>query len=436
MCRIHWLLGCMLAFASCSNDPSQSEGTAMSKPATSSPEQALSTKARADASSASEEDRKALAQSNRAFAFNLYAELATQRAGNLFFSPYSISSALAMTYAGARGKTAEEMRSTLHFTLPDERVHAAFNASAQQLTAPVADAAGDFVPFTLDMVNAVWAQRDKNFLQSYLDTLATNYGAGVRLLDFGCDTEASRRTINEWVALQTHDRIMELLRREDLSDTTMLILTNAIYFKARWTHAFAKSRTKDGTFHAPSGDQTAPIMHGALSTLYTRGDGFQTVQLPYEGSSSEMLLILPDAGKLAAVEAELNEGLLSSIASQAQAYDVTLSLPKFSFDTRLSLADTLIKLGMRRAFTENADFSGIDGDLGLLLAAVIHQAFVAVDESGTEAAAATAVIFAGSSAPPPQPQVEVDVDRPFILALRDRTSGDLLFLGRVSSVTP
>jgi serpin B len=289
-------------------------------------------------------------------------------------------------------------------------------------------------PFTLEVANALWAQRGHSFLGSYLDILATHYGAGVQLLDFMNNAEGARLTINAWVEDKTHDRIQDLLQKGDLTPDTAFVLTNAIYFKAKWRFEFDESATRDAPFHAVGGDQTAKMMQRGLNTTYARGDGYQAVKLPYAASSTDMVLILPDAGKLADVEARLNDALLTAIDEQASGYMVNLSLPRFRFESRFEVANVLSKLGMPDAFTNAADFSGMDGTRDIQLSKVIHQAFVAVDEKGTEAAAATAVIGVVTSAPAPMPAVDMVVDRPFIAIIRDRAHGDILFLGRVQSV--
>lgn len=425
------------------NPPSKNQGGSpapkggdASKPPVA-PEQALSLKQRVTTPAVSDADRKALADGNRAFAFDLYAALAKPDASNLFFSPHSVSSALAMTYAGAKNKTADQMRATLHFTLPDERLHAAFNALDQALTAKPTTGSDAPAPFTLEVANALWAARGKSFLAPYLDTLATDYGAGVQLLDFATDTESARKTINGWVEDKTRDRIKDLLHMGDLTRDTAFVLTNAIYFKGKWSSDFNQSATQDAPFHAPGGDQTAKMMHRVLAASYARGDGYQAVMLPYAASSSEMLVILPDAGKLTQLEAKLDDSLLTAIDKAAAGYMVTLSLPRFSFESRFEVADVLSKLGMPDAFAASAaDFSGMDGARDISLSKVVHQAFVAVDEKGTEAAAATAVIGVTTSAPAQMPAVELSVDRPFLVVIRERVGGAILFLARVQSVAP
>jgi serpin B len=468
--RFEWALACVLMAAACGTDsqadlpavpntaapsPAVNDGRAQPKPApgadapgsppaggkakppaaAAAPEQALSSLPRVENPAVTDADRQALAQGNRAFAFQLYGALAAQESANLFFSPYSVSSALAMTYAGARAQTADQMRATLHFALPDDRLHAAFNAADHALTAKPADSDAP-TPFTLDVANALWAQRGKQFQAEYLDTLATHYGAGVELLDFMDDPDAAGEVINDWVEDATHDRIKDLLHPGDLTPDTVLVLTNAIYFKGKWSHEFEQSATDDGVFHAASGDQTVPIMHGVLNTSYAQADGYQAIALPYEASSTEMLLILPDAGMLDVVETRLDDALFDAIAEDAAGYMVTLSLPRFRFESRFEVSPVLDALGMHDAFTGAADFSGMDGARDIQLSSVIHQAFVAVDEKGTEAAAATAVVAVATSAPAPMPEVAVSFDRPFIFAIRDRSSGDILFLGRVQSVQP
>jgi len=390
----------------------------------------MSDKPRDTSPDVSQADLALLTEGNSAFAFNLYQEL-RKKEGNLFYSPYSISVALAMTYAGARGDTAEEMAATLQFLLEQDRLHPAFNWLDAELASRGEGAQGkDGEGFRLNIVNAIWGQKDYGFLSTFLDVLAENYGAGLRILDFVTEPEKSRVTINEWVSDQTEDRIKDLIPQGAIDALTRLVLTNAIYFNAAWEYPFDEDMTADGPFYLLDGGQvTVPMMQQMQSFGYTDGEGYQAVELLYDGDELSMVILLPASGNFEAFEEGLEAQQISDIISDLQLAQVTLTMPKFEFDSEFSLKDTLAEMGMPAAFSEAADFSGMTGTRDLCISAVLHKAFVSVDEAGTEAAAATAVIV-GETAVPGQ-SVEVTVNRPFIFLIRDIETGSILFVGRV-----
>jgi serpin B len=378
----------------------------------------------------SSSEQASLIEGNSAFAFELYQALKEQEA-NLFYSPYSISLALAMTYAGARGETAEQMADTLQFLLEQDRLHPAFNWLDAELAGRGEGAAGkDGEGFRLNIVNAIWGEKDYEFLSGFLDILAENYGAGLRILDFINETEQSRLTINSWVSDQTEGRIKDLIAPGVLSELTRLVLTNAIYFNAAWEHPFEKKMTEDGPFYLIDGGQiNVPMMTQTESLGYVDGEGYQAVELPYDGGELSMVILLPVPGDFGAFEETLNAQRVDAIINDLQYIQVALTMPRFEFDSEFDLNDTLADMGMPIAFTENADFSGMTGKPELFISDVVHKAFVAVDEAGTEAAAATAVEMALTSIPPPP--VEVTIDHPFIFLIRDIETGTILFIGRV-----
>jgi serpin B len=375
-----------------------------------------------------EADAAELAADNRAFGVDLHGALRTQP-GNLVYSPASISIALAMLYGGAAGLTATEMAQALHFNLPPERLHPAFNALDLALEAPTADGTA----FRLALANSAWGQAGYTFLQTYLDLLAENYGAGMRLADFSGDTEGARQQINEWAADHTEQLIKELVARGVLDGLTTLVLTNAVYFKADWQMPFGPS-SADATFHAPSGDLSVPMMRGPDALPIWTGDGFRAAMLPYAGGTTSMVVVVPDAGTYDMFEQSLTGDRLGAIlagASSAQLGPVIL--PRFKFTTKLDLAQTLQSLGVKQAFNAaTADLSGIDGlEHHLYVKYIVHQATIAVDEKGTEAAAATAVIISRKGVP----LVSLSVDRPFLFLIRDDATGAILFQGRVLDPT-
>ena len=373
-----------------------------------------------------------LAHGNTAFAVDLYHALLRDNQGNLIFSPYSISLALAMTYAGARGQTEQQMAQTLHFTLSQARLHPAFNALDLGLSQPGTGAPAD--QFQLNVANSLWGQKGFAFEPAFLDQLGENYGAGLRLADFAQAPEPARKSINDWVSQQTKDKINDLIPAGAITPLTRLVLANAIYFKAKWLSPFDANRTHPGDFNLPDGTKASVSMMSSGepgSLRYAKADGYQAVELPYQGGQAAMLLIVPDLGHFSDVQQALTADALDNIESALQPKQVQLTLPKFKYESSLGLADTLGQMGMPDAVNpDKADFSGMDGAHDLYVSAILHKAYVSVDEAGTEAAAATAVVV-GVMAMPVQ-EVQLTVDRPFIYVIRDTQTGSLLFMGQVT----
>lgn len=370
-----------------------------------------------------------LARGNQEFAFDLYHALADED-GNLFFSPYSISLALAMTYAGAMGETEREMAETLHFTLSQDRLHEALNALDILLESHGEGVDDEEGGFRLNIANAIWGQEGYEFLDKFLDILAENYGAGLRLLDYAGDPEGSRQIINDWVSDQTEGKIKDLIPPGVIDAMTRLVLANAIYFKADWMHKFEEEDTADGAFNLLDGSQVqVPMMTQDESFRYAQGSGFQAIELPYARDEIAMVVILPERDEFTSFERNLNAEVLDQIIADLESTSLTLTMPKFEFESEFGLSKTLKEMGMPSAFGADADFSGMDGTRNLYIQDVIHKAFVAVDETGTEAAAATAVIIAEMGIM--VPEVEMTIDSPFIFAIRDLQTGSILFLGRV-----
>jgi serine protease inhibitor len=393
---------------------------------------AVSDKQRELAPDVSDAQMESLVAGNSAFAFDLYQALRENK-GNLFYSPYSISLALAMTYAGARVETARQMAETLHFLLTPKHLHPAFNGLDLALAQRGKNARGkDGEGFRLNIVNALWGQDGHDFLAEFLDTLAENYGAGLYLLDFAGEPEASRLAINDWVSTQTEERITDLIPQGAIDPLTRLVLTNAIYFNAAWNFPFKEYLTADGPFHLPGGAEiTVPMMQQTNSFSYGEGADYQALELPYDGRELSMLILLPAEGAFSAFEQSLTAGRVAAIIQDLKRRRVALTMPRYKFESAFQLSATLAAMGMPLAFSDSADFSGMDGGHTLFISDVIHKAFVAVDEAGTEAAAATAVIMVARAAFIEDEPIPVTLDRPFIFLIRDMASGSILFLGRV-----
>ncbi|MBC8276169.1 MAG: serpin family protein [Chloroflexi bacterium] len=389
-----------------------------------------SEKQRVTSPDVSEADLATLVDGNSTFAFDLYQAL-READGNLFYSPHSISLALAMTYAGARGETAQQMADTLDFILPQNRLHPAFNSLDLQLGRRGEGAKGkDGEGFRLNIVNAIWGQKDYEFLSEFLDLLAVNYGAGLRILDFASAPEESRITINKWVSDRTEGRIEDLIPQGLIDTLTRLVLTNAIYFNAAWQYPFQEDMTEDGPFYLLDGGEViVPMMRQAELFGYAEGDGYQAVELPYDGGELSMVILLPQAGHFEAFEGSLDAQQVDGIIGRLEHRQVTLAMPRFEFESSFGLKRTLTSMGMPLAFSGGADFSGMTGNRDLFIAEVVHKAFVSVDEAGTEAAAATAVVM--PMAMPPEEPVEVTVNRPFVFLIHDIEAGTILFVGRV-----
>jgi serpin B len=367
------------------------------------------------------------------FGLDLYNQLDSQ-AGNLFFSPFSIEAALAMTYAGARGQTADEMASVLHLGPNDAQTHAAFGALLNAITAD-----GNGLGSQLCTADALWGQESYPFLPNFIQLIHDDYGGGLHGVDFIGATEQARNTVNNWVSDQTHGKIQDLIPPDVFDQRTRLALTNAIYFQGDWASPFDANNTHDGGFTLDSG-QTAqvPLMHEMSRFLYGHQDGVQTLEMQYQGSHLAMDVLLPDqANGLSALEHQLTAGHLAAWLSGLSQQEVAVTLPKFQLTTAsLSLTGTLEQLGMHAAFTPQADFSGIDGGANpLQISNVVHKAFIGVGEKGTEAAAATAVIVMQPTFVGPNDEVmpiNFQADHPFVYLIRDTATNTVLFLGRVT----
>lgn len=364
------------------------------------------------------------------FAVKLYQKLAEEE-GNLIFSPYSIFQAFLMTYAGANAETKAEIAKTLDIDLDDgDMVHQWMNALNLRLTTRPEFADPEAQPLEFNVANALWAQQGEHFEQAFLDKLAANYDAGLKLVDFA-NAEDARQLINLWVAAQTNDKIKNLIPEGVLSEMTRLVITNAVYFKGAWQHQFDAQFTNRQSFTKLDGSQTeTDMMHTAFNGSGFVSESYQAVRLPYEQSGFSMALIMPK-GDFKAFENSLSEDVLDDVlkALSNQAM-INLSMPKFKTESSFGLADTLKQLGMKSAFDkDSADFSGITGNKDLYISGVVHKAFIDVNEEGTEAAAATAAMMNTTSLP--AESYELVFDHPFIYVIYDQMTGTIVFMGRV-----
>jgi len=366
-------------------------------------------------------------EANNLFAADLYDKYKSEEE-NLFFSPYSISSALSMTYEGAKGKTAEEMQVVLH--LPDDKnqIRSDFKNLYNDLNK--ADKT-----YKLTTANALWAQEDYPFVDEYFNVVDEYYDGKVTNLDFKTDTENSRVTINNWVEDKTNDKIQDLIPAGMLSPATRLVLTNAIYFKANWSNQFDAEDTRDGKFKLSSGqDVDAKLMHKTSNYNYGETGDIQILEMDYLDNDLSMIIILPKDDKLNKVENDFSKDKLKDWKNDMETEKVRVTLPKFKFETKYFMAKDLKEMGMPTAFKyPDADFTGMSLTDELYIDEVIHQTFVEVAEYGTEAAAATAVIMRlGSASPTEEPKI-FTADHPFIFIIQQKDTGNILFMGRMSN---
>lgn len=377
-------------------------------------------------------DLEAASTANTALGLAL---LARYPSGNVLLSPYSITTATSMVAAGAENETQAGIEKALRQTLPEARHHRAMNTIEAALETRGATAKGkDGKPFRLVVTNQLFAQKGQRLEQAFLDLLAQEYGAGLRLLDFRSD--AARVDINRWVGQRTEGKIPDLFPKDSLLDSTLAIV-NTLYFNAAWDDAFPKTMTKPEPFHLLDGSKLdVPMMRngkvvGAKAVVV---DGVQVLELPYDGKDVSLLVVAPPRGGFDAFVGSLDAARLHALAKQVEPGPFDVRLPKFKFNSTLQLADDLKALGMGDAFEPGrADLSGMSGDRSLFVGVAVHQAVIVLDESGTEAAAATGFGIGPTSAPPPP--TEVLIDRPFLFFIRDVETGVVLFAGRVVNPT-
>jgi serpin B len=384
-------------------------------------------------------DMREVVGGNTAFALDLYGKLRT-RDGNLFFSPYSISTALAMAWAGAKGETAGQMSEVLHLYGDASNVQAGVAALIKSLNAgeqPAEDFLHDAVlrgiPYQLFVANSLWCQHGYPFRDDFLKIVRDQYGAGLNQVDFMGDAESARQQINDWVAKQTQDRIKNLIPSGGIHTSTRLVLADAIYFKGHWRVEFDKSRTQEAPFHLNAGQTRSVLTMNEQDRFgYNETEGLEMLELPYFARKMSLIIFLPkEVDGLSKLDQSLNATRVNQLLTQMQSREVNVFLPKFKLTSQFSLADTLRAMGVTDAFSPQANFSGISSLPSLYIDAVLHKAYVNVDEEGTEAAAATAVAFASAIEPPRPPPVIFRVDHPFLFLIRDNQTGSILFIGRV-----
>jgi len=383
---------------------------------------------------ASADPTTALVQGNNAFALDLYAQIG-QGDGNRFISPFSISTALAMAYVGAQDDTARQIAKTLRFTLPPSQLHPAFHRLIAELhsrnaSPPAPNQSADVQLYT---ANALWAQSGERILADFQKRIEINYQGGLYPVDFRHAPEQARRTINAWVEEQTKGKIQDLIKSTHIDGQTVLILTNAIYFKALWASPFSKERTARDEFHASPRDLVhVEMMKQSGRFRYWDEGSMQALELPYKGNTLAMLILLPKAKDgLGQLETSLTAAKIETWLGKLSSHRVDLSLPKFKLTAECELKDALSALGMPVAFQPGAaDFSGITGTRELAISAVVHKAFVEVEEKGTEAAAATGVAFARAAVVAGAPAI-FRADHPFFFLIRDTKTGSILFMGRL-----
>ena len=370
----------------------------------------------------------AVVNANNQFAFDFYRNLNAQEKGkNIFVSPYSISTALAMAFEGSSGNTRKQMVSVFHFNMTDAERQAGFSALMEQTKA------GPGKHYKLGVGNALWGQKGYHFEPAFTHAMDKYYGGGFNEVDFPDDKAGSIHKINTWVEDKTAGKIKDLILPDDITELTRLVITNAIYFKGDWASQFKKTATKEEAFNLGGGKtEQVPMMRQTGQFRFVREDGLAAIELPYAENDLSMIAILPD-GDIEKMGESLSLDKLQQLRGEMRSQEVDLSLPRFKFETRYLMGNNLSAMGMPEAFAERlADFSGITGGKDLYISSVIHQAMIDVNEEGSEAAAATAVVMSAKSARFEMPET-FRADRPFLFMIVHNSTGSILFMGRVSS---
>jgi serpin B len=387
-------------------------------------------------------NKKIIVDGNNKFALELFSKLQSTK-GNLFFSPYSISTALAMAHAGARTQTESQMAGVLHFPVSaNRRTDSASKIllDRQQFAAEFGNIIKDLNKrgqkgaYTLIVANALWGQKDYGFLKEFLELIESSYDGRLNEVDFVKAAESARKTINAWVEKKTNGKIKNLISQGVLDSMTRLVLTNAIYFKGNWARQFEEKRTQDAPFTLAEGQKIdVAMMYQKAEFGYMETDTFQALELPYVDQELSMVILLPkEFDALGEFEKTLAPENLTQWLTNIHKREVVVFVPKFKMTSQFSLASVLTSMGMEDAFSSDADFSGMDGKRDLFISAVIHKAYVEVNEEGTEAAAATGVVMRLTSVGPAQIPI-FRADHPFLFLIRDNLTGSILFIGRVAN---
>lgn len=365
-------------------------------------------------------------RANNQFAIDFFQKV-SEPGKNVFVSPVSVSTALAMTFEGSRGETRKQMAGTLHFDMSDAERQEGFAALIKSTTA------GPEKRYKLTIANALWEDARLRLTPEYVKTIGKYYDGNLNQVHFSSDPTGSLQVINKWVEDKTADKIKNLIHRDDIDALTKLILTNAIYFKGDWVSPFKEAATKDEDFHLAGGATVkAPLMYQKARLKYMHDKGVAAIELPYVGNDLSMIALLPD-GDIKALENGLSVEQIKQIRAEMESQVVFVYLPRFKFDTRYQLADMLSAMGMPDAFSEGAaDFAGMTGSKDLYIKKVIHQAYIDVNEKGSEAAAATAVVMDGKSVSFDMPET-FRADKPFLFLIVHKKTGSILFMGKIAN---
>ncbi|NPA67756.1 MAG: serpin family protein [Chlorobi bacterium] len=368
-------------------------------------------------------------ESNNKFTFELFSMVADEQK-NIFLSPFSVSAALAMTYEGARGKTRKEMSEVLHFPENAKEI----NESYKELISKTQKTKNPEY-YLFNIANSVWAQKDFNFLHSYFETVKSYYDAQIEGVDFRTakDREIAVKKINDWTAKKTKNKIKNLLDNSSVDGDTKMVLVNAVYFLAQWDKKFNEKATQKDIFYALNGKTQKEFMYVNNRMKYAETDKFKMVEIPYKGKRASMIIVLPEKSyDFSLFEKEFGYDDFKNLYEKSEYKNIKLAVPKFKTEYKTDLAETLYSAGMKHAFTNRADFSGMTCKKELRIDKVIHQTFINIDESGTEAAAATAVIMKRITSVNPSGAIEFKADRPFLYFIKDNTTGSILFMGKLA----
>ena len=371
-----------------------------------------------------------ISENNNLFALDLYKNI-SGKTENLFYSPYSISTALAMTYTGARNKTEDQMGTVMHFPKNSNTFYDKYSTLLRDI-----NVMNDDSTMNIYTANSIWAQKEFKFKEDFIGILKNSYNSSVNNVDFINETENSRIRINKWVESQTSEKIKDLIQPGLIDYLTRMVLVNAIYFKANWEKAFDEKQTQKMDFHISTGaDVNCDFMFAENDfKFYEQEDGLMAIEIPYSKGKMSMLVILPkDNNGFDVLKKEISLDLYNKINSGLVSKKVKLWLPRFKTTSDFELSDVLKQMGMMEAFSDKADFSGMTGNKDLKISKVIHKAFVEVNEAGTEAAAATAVVMRVKSMPVKQP--EFKADHPFLFIIKENTNNSILFAGNIYDPT-